>query len=98
MNTSDVTKIKTEKKTFNPKPLDSTFFEKLVLRAIHEGKSEDWIILQVKAGFAMKGMKVEPAKEKPKSTFVPNSIDKACKFGKNCKHFIAGTCAFKKHE
>jgi hypothetical protein len=95
---SGVSKGKTEKKSFKPKPLDSFFFEKLVSRAIHEGKSEEWVVLQVKAAFAMKGVKVNPEKDKPKSTFVPNSIDKPCKFGKNCKHLAAGTCAFKKHE
>ncbi len=95
---SGVSKGKTEKKPFKSKPLDSFFFEKLVSRAIEDKRSEEWVILQIRAAFTMKGVKVNPEKEKPKSTFVANSIDDKCKFGKKCKYLTAGTCAFKKHE
>ena len=99
---SNVSQGKKEtKKHFKLTALDDVAFEKLVTRAIKFGQSEEWVVEQVHKAFAKKGQKVvkaEPVKEKPKSTFVPNSVDAQCKFGVNCRYNKDGNCAFKKHD
>ena len=91
---------KENKKPFKLIALDDVAFEKLVTRAIKFGQSEEWVVEQVRKAFTkkgQKGVKADPVKEKPKSTFVPNSVDAECKFGVNCRFANDGKCAFKKH-
>lgn len=88
---------KDNKKPFKLTALDDVAFDKLVTRAIKYGQSEEWIVNQVHNAFlkAQKTVKADSVKEKPKSSFVPKSIDKECKFGKKCR--LGEGCAFKKH-